>query len=322
MGGNLRVESEVDRGSTFSFILRLQRQKNSSRNYAPVADDALRGLNVLIVDDNSTNRRILREVTLGWHMQPTLSESGPEALRLIELGHNGGTRFSLVLLDAKMPGMDGFTVAEKISQGPSLGAPAIIMLTSTGLRGDVALSRAVGIKAYLTKPVARMDLLRAVKSALGSMPLPQPAPEPPAVAETHGVVGRLRILLVEDNQVNQLVATRLLQKNGHEVTVADNGRNALEILNDWNPDLIFMDVQMPEMDGYQATAAIRSRESGHATHVPIIAMTANAMAGDKERCLASGMDGYVSKPLGREALNTAIDLALSPAAHAASRDVA
>jgi two-component system sensor histidine kinase/response regulator len=311
MGGKIWVESDIGRGSTFHFTVRFRMQKISSRKYAPVGVEMLRDLPVLIVDDNATNRRILQEMVLVWQMKPTLSEGGPEALTVLERANTRGTPFALILLDAQMPGMDGFSVAERIKQDARLAKSVVIMLTSAGLRGDAARCREVGIKAYLTKPLKRSDLLQAIKLVFGSQSVSE---DPPSIVTMHSLResrGRLNILLVEDNRVNQAVAIRLLARRGHEVAIAGNGRAALEALELQNPDLILMDVQMPEMDGLQATAAIRKSELKSGKHIPIIAMTAHAMAGDKERCLEAGMDGYVSKPLRAEHLFSAIEEALS-----------
>jgi two-component system sensor histidine kinase/response regulator len=307
MGGRIWVESEMGRGSNFHFTVRFQMQKFSARKYEPVGAEQLRGLLVLIVDDNSTNRRVLQEIVLAWHMTPTLTESGPEALTVLARSETNGTPFGLILMDAQMPGMDGFSVARRIKQNAKLSRSAVIMLTSAGLRGDAARCRELGIKAYLTKPIKRSDLLEAIKMVLGSQTQVE---ENPTVVTIHSLRenrGRLRVLLAEDNAVNQTLAVRLLEKRGHEVVVSENGRAALEMLSTQRFDLILMDVQMPEMDGLQATTAIRHGELKSGKHIPIIAMTAHAMAGDKERFLDAGMDGYISKPLRVEDLVSAID---------------
>ena len=297
MGGKIWVESEPGRGSTFHFTTRSRLQKISSRKYAPLGAEAIWGLRVLVVDDNATNRRILQEMFLAWQMSPTLAENGLEALTILKRADTEGTPFHLILLDAQMPGMDGFTVVGKIKQDPRLAKSVVIMLTSAGFRGDAARCRVLGIKGYLTKPIKRSDLLEAIKVVLGSQTLPEGCSPVVTLHSLRESRGRLRILLAEDNRVNQLLAVRLLERRGYEVAVAGNGEEALEALNKQAFDLVLMDVQMPEMDGLQATAAIRKGEMKSGKHIPIVAMTAHAMAGDKENCLEAGMDDYITKPI-------------------------
>ncbi len=311
MGGRIWVESEMGHGSTFHFTARFGMQKSSSRRYEPVGVGSLRGLEVLIVDDNATNCRILQEMALSWQMKPTIADRGAEALTLIEQADTRGTPFRVILLDSQMPGMDGFSVAEKVKLYTQPDKPALIMLTSAALRGDAARCRNLGIEAYLTKPIRRSDLLQAIRTVLG---LNSGTSENAPAVTIHSLREnreRLTILLVEDNPVNEVLATRVLEKRGHQVTVARNGRAALEALERQAPDLVLMDIQMPEMDGFEATAAIRRGEVETGEHIPIIAMTAHAMSGDKERCLAAGMDGYVSKPIRADDLFSVVKQVLS-----------
>jgi len=286
-------------------------QKISPGKFEPVGTEMLRDLAVLIVDDNATNRRILEEIVLVWKMKPTLAEGGSEALTILAGAATRGTPFGLVLLDAQMPGMDGFSVAERIQQDSRLNQSPIILMTSAGFRGDAARCRELGINAFLTKPIKLSDLLQSVKGVLGSKAIAQENPSIVTIQSQRQDRGRLRILLAEDNPVNQILAIRLLEKRGHEVTVAENGRLALEALGKQIFDLVLMDVQMSEMDGLQATRLIREGELKSGKHIPIIAMTAHTMAGDKERFLAAGIDGYVSKPLRVEAFFSTIENVLS-----------
>jgi PAS domain S-box-containing protein len=302
MGGKIWVESEPGQGSTFHFTTRFQLQKISSRKYAPLGTEALRGLPVLVVDDNATNRCVLQEMLLAWQMNPVLTESGPEALRILERADTERIPFSLILLDAQMPGMDGFRIVERIKQDPRLAKSVVIMLTSGGSRGDAARCRELGIQGYLTKPIKRSDLLEGIKVVLGAQSGAEASASLVTLHSLRESRGRLRILLAEDNRVNQVLAVRLLEKRGHEVAVVGSGEEALEALDKQAFDLVLMDVQMPELDGLQATAAIRKREMKSGKHIPIIAMTAHAMAGDKERCLEAGMDDYITKPIRPEQL--------------------
>ncbi len=297
LGGRIGVQSELGRGSTFAFTARFRLQRPSSAKQERRGLELLRDVRALIVDDNATNRRVLEEILLAWGMKPTLAEGGRQALAILADVQAQKSPFLLVLLDAQMPELDGFSLVEKLQQDPKFKDTVIIMLTSAGLRGDAARCRELGIKAYLTKPIRRSDLLQAIQLVLGS---PTRTEEGPALITIHSLREsrrQLRVLLAEDNAVNQKLAVRLLEKRGHTVVVAETGRAALEALDAESFDLVMMDVQMPGMDGLEATAAIREREKTTGKHIPIIAMTANAMMGDKERCLAAGMDAYVSKPI-------------------------
>ena len=270
----------------------------------------LRDLPVLVVDDNAVNRRILDATLRGWLMKPVLAGSGPAAVAAMEDSKRAGRIFPLVVLDAQMPGMDGLSVARAIRNDPGLAGVAMLMLTSAGQRADQARLQSLGIAACLTKPIGQAELLDAILVTLG---VKSDAAERLHRITRQGVPasGRaLRVLLAEDNKVNQLVAARLLEKHGHTVVVAGNGKEVLAALEEPGAgsfDLILMDVQMPEMGGFEATGIIRAREKSSGAHQPIIAMTAHTMKGDEERCLAAGMDGYLSKPIQVDQLFSAID---------------
>ena len=251
------------------------------------------------MDDNATNRRLLEEIVLGWRMIPTLTAGVVEALVALREAQQAGRPFDLVLTDFQMPHADGFTLAQAIKKEPALAGATIVILTSSGQPGDAARCRELGIAAYLSKPVKRSELRDAILLALG---LQAAERDRPMLVTRHSLRETRktgRILLVEDNTVNQLVAKRLLEKRGHSVVVAKNGSEALAILDQskWvGFGCVLMDVQMPGMDGFECTAIIREHELVTGRRLPIIAMTAHAMKGDEDRCRAAGMDGYVSKP--------------------------
>jgi CheY-like chemotaxis protein len=258
----------------------------------------LESLHVLIVDDNEVNRTILDEMLKNWRMVPTLADGGEAALMAMRWARDQGNSFPLVLLDGHMPGMDGFEVARRIKADPSLAGATIMMLTSDRQAGDAARCRELGIKVYLVKPIGQSDLLDGILNALGT----QMSDSASIAVSDKGreAMRPLRLVRAEDNPVNSRLALTLLRKWGHEVVLATNGREALDLLEAAGFkgfDAVLMDVQMPEMDGMEATAAIRAREKGLGTHFPIIGVTAHAMKGDRERCLEGGMDGYVSKPI-------------------------
>jgi two-component system, sensor histidine kinase and response regulator len=312
MGGRVWLESQLGKGSCFHFTAQVGIAR-SAASTEPVEQVSLVGLQALVVDDNPTNRRILGEMLERWGMKPVLAASAVEALVVLRAARQTATSFALLLTDANMPEIDGFTLVEQAWREADLRQTTIMMLTSAGQRGDAARCRELGIAAYLIKPVSQSELLDAILHVLGTKP--QPVEESRLVTRHSLREARrgVRILLAEDNTVNQKLATRLLEKRGHAVVVTGNGREALEALERQSFDLVIMDVQMPEMDGFEATAAIRTRENGTGAHIPIIAMTAHAMTGDRERCLAAGMDGYVSKPIQAKELFETIEGLVAPA---------
>jgi len=301
MGGRIWLESAVGQGSVFHFSASFGVVNRPDRP-APLPAVNLEGLPVLVVDDNPTNRRILEGMLVSWRMEPALAESAQVALIDLRQAMAAGRPFPLLLADANMPGRDGFWLVEQLRQEPRLAATTIIMLTSAGQRGDGARCRELGVGAYLTKPIGRSELLNAIMRVLGTRSAEQAQASLVTRHSLREERRTLRILLAEDNFVNQTLAVRLLTKHGHDVEVVANGRQALDKLKQERFDVVLMDVQMPEMDGYETTTAIREMERATGRHIPIIAMTAHAMKGDQERCLEAGMDGYIAKPIRAEEL--------------------
>jgi signal transduction histidine kinase/CheY-like chemotaxis protein/streptogramin lyase len=310
MDGRIWLESEVGRGSVFHFTARLGRPAQAPEPTHPERPADLRGLRVLIVDDNATNRLILEQIVTSWRMRPHVASGAVDALRQLRGASQAGQPFPLLLTDANMPDVDGFTLIERIKEEPSLASITIMMLTSAGERGDAARCRALGVTAYLTKPIRQSELLDAIMTSLGTAS-PERSGHLVTVHSMRENRRPLHILLAEDNVVNQTLAIRLLERRGHSVVLAVNGREAVETWKRERFDLILMDVQMPEMGGFEATAAIRHAELGGAIHIPIVAMTARAMAGDRESCLEAGMDGYVAKPISAVELATTIESVVS-----------
>jgi PAS domain S-box-containing protein len=293
MGGRIWVESEEGRGSTFHVLVLVGYRPETQ---SPAAADltVLHNLRGLIVDDNATNRQILQELLSNWGMRPMAAESAPAALTLLDEATRAGEPFALVLSDVHMPDMDGFALAERVCRNPRFAGMRFFLLTSADGLGDSERGRALGVAAHLVKPVRQAALLSTILQAFGEKPA---SPSPQLSPERVPAQRALRILLAEDNDINQTMATNLLERWGHRVTVANTGEEALAALDRESFDVVLMDVQMPGMDGIEATAAIRRKEKDHGGHVPILALTAHAFKGDQERCLAAGMDGYVAKPI-------------------------
>jgi signal transduction histidine kinase/CheY-like chemotaxis protein len=314
MHGRIWVESEPGVGSTFHATVEFD-------SPASVADDVtlpvLPRVPVLIVDDNAVNRRIFEQQLTRWQMYPTAVADGEAALQALRDAAAAGRPFALVLLDANMPGLDGFDVAAAIKARPELASATIMMLTSSGEYGDSARCRDLGIADYLVKPIPQRDLARAIARVMHhhetiSAPTESPATSPAQpIADPAGSVkpvpSRLRVLLAEDNLVNQKVAVHMLKKRGHDVTVVTTGREAVTQAIRGRFDVVLMDLQMPELGGLDATAEIREHEQHAGGHTRIVAMTAHALKGDRERCLTAGMDGYLAKPIDRTALFEAVE---------------
>ncbi|HUT64287.1 MAG TPA: response regulator, partial [Anaerolineae bacterium] len=279
----------------------------------PIHIEGLKGMSVLVVDDNKTNCQILEKKLLAWKMKPTLTHSGEEALEVLNNAIKKGNTFDLILIDAVMSDMDGFSLSRIIKEKHEFNEPVIIMMISSVLPSEAAWRQELGIASYLLKPVVtKSELLHAIFTALGFV---SPDDIKTVASDFNQITDRrYRILLAEDNEINQKVAVRILKKSGHNVVVVNNGKEALEKLESDVFDIVLMDIQMPEMDGFSTTFAIRSKEQKTGGHIPIIAMTAHALKGDRDMCLKAGMDGYITKPVKRDKLNEVIRTLLSDSA--------
>ena len=296
MDGRIWVEGELGRGSEFHFTARLRPGQPTDAPRDTVPLEALRDLAVLIVDDNATNRRIFTQMLTAWRMRPTAVASGAEALVELTRAVAAGRPYALALLDVQMPDMDGFGLAAAIQADPALRATRMVMASSSVMPGDAVRSRAIGVADYLAKPLEPAELLAVIAGSMAQLAA-QRVPVAPRVSAPEEPLRRLHVLLAEDNAINQRLVVRMLEKYGHSVVVANNGREALVAIHETEFDLVLMDVQMPEMDGFETTAAIRQHEQTSGSYVTIIALTAHAMKGDEDRCLAAGMDSYLSKPV-------------------------
>ncbi|HEY7923537.1 MAG TPA: response regulator, partial [Vicinamibacteria bacterium] len=323
MGGSIDVDSRPGRGSTFWFTIRLLRQTEAV--VAPPPSARLAGRRVLVVDDNATNRQILRHQLGYWGLRVTAVESGPRGLALLQQALASGTAYDLAILDMKMPEMDGLALARAIKEDAALAAVRLVLLTSFGQRGHGAEAARIGIAAYLTKPVDEADLYDCLVEVLDD------ARRAPHLVTRHSLREHrppvaAHVLVAEDNEVNQKVAAKILEKLGFGVELAENGKQALAACARRRYDAVLMDGQMPGMDGYEATRKIRERETRGARRVPIIAMTASAMKGDREKCLEAGMDDYITKPVTPDALEAVLRKwvggATTPAERAAAEPAA
>jgi PAS domain S-box-containing protein len=298
MGGRLWVESEVGHGSTFSFTANFDLPLSTGETSDVERPAALDGLRVLAVDDNATNRKILEEMLASWHMAPTVVADATLAGAALRDADKSGSRFDVIILDGQMPGVDGYMLARRIKSDRRFAKTPIVMLTSIGRSDKADRRRRVEVDAYLTKPVKHSDLLDALASIVGISTRQSQARH--AAAPAARPERTLQILVAEDNPVNRKLVTTLLQKRGHRVKAVANGRLACDYVVS-EPgrtcDVLLMDLQMPEMGGFEATQEIRARERDSGGHLPIVALTAHAMQGDRQRCLDAGMDGYLSKPI-------------------------
>jgi two-component system, sensor histidine kinase and response regulator len=310
MGGRIGVESEEGKGSTFYFTAVFEKQTEPSHEMVVVPVD-IRGKRILIVDDNATNRHVLREQLKSWGCRYAEAPGGAEAMELLRHAVDSKDPFDIAILDMQMPGMDGQTLGKKIKEAPDLRTTILVLMTSMGRRGDAKRSENLGFAAYLIKPIKQSQLYDCLSTITGSQKKTVEA-RPAAIVTRHSIAEeqrrRVRILLAEDNIVNQKVAVAMLRKFGYNPDIVTNGKEAVSALKTVPYDMVLMDCQMPEMDGYEATRQIRNPQSAIRNHaIPIIAMTAHAMQGAREECLEAGMDDYISKPINPQALLDVIE---------------
>src|ERR1700719_2649495 len=310
MGGRIWLESEPGRGSAFHFTVRLGLQTSASAEQAPVPVKLL-DLPVLVVDDNSTSRKILEEMLANWKMKPIAADSGPAAVEALKRAQKKGKPIRLVLADRHLPGMDGFDLSASVQKDAQLRGVTIILLTFAGQREDQARAKGVGAATAVTKPVKQSELWDAIVTAL-HVPGRQKTRLSAARSMARGAQRRLRVLVAEDNPVNQELVLHLLERRGHSAIVAENGKQAIAALEKHKFDLVVMDIQMPEMGGIEATEEIRRKEKSDGGHIPIFAMTAHAMPGDRERCLEAGMDGYIPKQIDPKSFTQIIETGALP----------
>jgi CheY-like chemotaxis protein len=305
MHGRVWAESEIDKGSKFHFTVRLRLGDKKQSCIGFPRFDSMKNLRVLLVDDNDTNRRILELTLEQWGMHPVCVGDGYSGIAELQTAYESGNKFDVALLDYMMPKMDGIELIRRIRKDDRFSKLVIILLTSGGDRFTTDKWKELGIESCLLKPVKNSALHQAIMASFGgSCDLTIIAPKIPTIAVSRD---KLKILLAEDNIINQKVATGIVEKMGHSVRIAGDGTEVLSIMDTESFDVILMDVQMPNMDGFDATRTIREREKLSGSHIPIIAMTAYAMKGDREKCLEVGMDGYVSKPINVNELEQALD---------------